>query len=169
MNKADIEWNDMVVIYTDKKNYYEISRAQNMGKKLGGMLDYIKSQSICDHFFKQIKYDAMCIPIEVARIDAPNNRWETPDAVIRIENVIISMEQLYRLLALQVQDYKSKNYTSPSIILIGSELHPAIVNGKLPDSRFIIKVPGWYTVVYIPNLEKIIILGEDIINAETKK
>lgn len=169
MNNADIEWNDVVVTYTDNKNYYEISRAQGIGKKLGGILDYIKSRSIHDHFFKQMEYDAICVPIEVARLYPSNSRWETPDAVIRIENVIISMEQLYRLLALQVQDYKSKNYNSPSIILIGNELQSAIADGKLPDSRFIIKVPGWYTTVYIPNLEKIIILGEDITNAETKR
>lgn len=170
MNNADIEWDDIVVTYTDNKNYYQIYRKQtDLGKRLGNILDYIKSRSIHDHFFKQMEYDAICIPIQIASVEPSNSRWDTPDATIRIESAVISMEQLYKLLAMKVQDYISKNYSSPSIILIGNELQPAIADGKLPDSRFIIKVPGWYTTVYIPNLEKIIILGEDITNAETKR
>lgn len=167
MNSANIEWNDKIVVYNDDKNYYTVGRLNtDLGRRLGNLLDYIKSQSIHDHFFKKINYDTLCIATKVAEIEPFSGSWRELDPTIRLESTSISTKELYKLVALPVQDYVSKNYSKPSIILIGKELQTAITNGKLPNTRFIIRIPGWYKTVYIPSIEKITVLGEDIIKNE---
>ena len=160
MNKATIQWNDYTLIYADTDATFEIKRYEDHRiNRLGYILDAIRSRSICHKFFTDIEQSSIMITTlknpPVARYNI-NDSW--PDT-IEIESIVIRMDRLYEILALSIQNYITNNYDTPEIILIGKKLLPAIVSGNLPTTKFEINMQKWYRVIYIPDMQDIIILS----------
>ena len=84
--------------------------------------------------------------------------WLPPEEQVYF--MTINIEKLFDMILPKIRDYQSETGTKPHTVIVGKMLDNAMVRGTLADFRINLFHRGIPSILYVPEEEGIIVLGE---------